>query len=169
MAELIRALGIDWKLLLASIINFFLLFVILRRYAYRPILRMLERREKLIAENVQKGKELDERLAEVERQRQRERRAAQAEAGRILSQATQEAEALKAEVLAAARREAETIYVKTKHELALERERLRQSVKKEVADLVLLAAGKVLEQRLSAAADRRLVERTMEDLERLPK
>ena len=48
MSELFSKLGIDWKLLIAQIINFLVLLFVLYKFAYRPILSMLEKRTKKI-------------------------------------------------------------------------------------------------------------------------
>lgn len=50
MQELIEQFGINWKLLIAQIINFGILFIVLKKFAYKPILDMLkERQEKIVA------------------------------------------------------------------------------------------------------------------------
>ncbi len=166
MAELISQLGINWKLLLASIVNFFILFFLLRKFAYRPILSMLEKREKMIADSVERSKALEQAAKDLDAERAAELKQVRIEASKVLEQAQQTAGQLKAESVAAAKAEAARLMDTTKAELKAEREALHRQVKAEVADLVVAATEKILDEKLTADADRKLVERTLEKVEK---
>ncbi len=166
MGELIHKLGIDWKLLIASIVNFFLLFFILRKYAYRPILGMLEKREKMVADSVDKSAAIEKEFRAMEEKKALELKEMRAEASRLMAEAAHKAERLKTELLAEAKAESERLMAKTKAELTRERQALKASVRAEVADLVVAATEKVLVQKLTAAEDRKLVERTLDQVEK---
>ena len=62
--ELITKLGIDWKLLIAQVINFFILLFVLHRFAYRPILKMLKKRTDTIDKSLSDVKQIEKNLAE---------------------------------------------------------------------------------------------------------
>jgi F-type H+-transporting ATPase subunit b len=66
MKELIEALGIDWKLLLAQTFNFALVLIILRVFVYDEILKILKERKKKIEEGIIKSEEAEKRLKEIE-------------------------------------------------------------------------------------------------------
>lgn len=166
MAELISQLGINWKLLLASIVNFFILFFLLRKFAYRPILGMLEKREKMIADSVERSQALEQAAKDLDARRSAELKQVRVEASKVLEQAQQTAGLLKAEAVAAAKAEAARLMDATKAELKAEREALYRRVKAEVADLVVAATEKILDEKLTADADRKLVERTLEKVEK---
>src|SRR3989338_2372308 len=63
---LIGQLGIDWKLFLSQAFNFFILLVILRFFVYKPLLSIIKERNKRINEGLEKAKEADLRLKEVD-------------------------------------------------------------------------------------------------------
>jgi F-type H+-transporting ATPase subunit b len=63
---LIGQLGIDWKLFLSQAFNFFILLVILRVFAYKPLLAIIKERNKRIIEGLEKAKQADVRLKEVD-------------------------------------------------------------------------------------------------------
>mgnify|MGYP001588456271 CR=1 FL=1 len=63
--ELISKLGIDWKLLVAQIVNFFILLFVLYKFAYKPVLEMLEKRSKTIEKGIHDAKASEERLKEI--------------------------------------------------------------------------------------------------------
>ena len=66
MAELIQNFGLDWRLLLAQAVNFFILLFLLKRFAYGPILNALKTRKTKIEEGIRFGKEAEKRLGEID-------------------------------------------------------------------------------------------------------
>ena len=69
--ELIDKLGIDLKLLIAQIINFVLLLGILTFLVYKPILKLLDKRKKMIEENVENTQKIEERLEKLEEEKEK--------------------------------------------------------------------------------------------------
>jgi F-type H+-transporting ATPase subunit b len=67
MEGLLGQLGIDWKLLLSQAVNFFILLVILRLFVYKPLFSIIKERNRKIQEGLDKAKEADIRLGEVDR------------------------------------------------------------------------------------------------------
>lgn len=158
MGELFHALGIDWRLLLASIVNFFILFVILRKFVYRPVVRMLEKREQLVEDTVKRSERVQAEEHRLKARTAEELKGARIEAARIVERAAEHAEALKAQVVRDAHAEMAQMIADAKQELAVAKASLHATVRDEVADLVTAAAGKVIIQKLSGPADRRLVD-----------
>jgi len=66
MEELIQALGIDWKLLIAQAFNFALVLIVLRLFVYDKILKVLRERKKKIEDGIIKSEEAEKRLKEIE-------------------------------------------------------------------------------------------------------
>ncbi|MBI3115337.1 MAG: F0F1 ATP synthase subunit B [Candidatus Kerfeldbacteria bacterium] len=168
MGELLHELGIDWRLLIASLVNFALLFFILKKYAYKPILGMLEKREKMVADSVDQSQKIEQEFRALQERKEQELRGARAEATKIIEEAARKADELKHELVRDAKAEAKKLVAQTKAELVAEREALKASVRDEVADLVVDATEKVLGEKLTAAADRKLVERSLSSVETLP-
>jgi len=93
---------------------------------------------------------------------------AQIEAGRkegqaILAQAAQNAERVKEEAKAEARKEAEAIVVKAQAQIQSDREESFNKLRREFADLAVLAAEKVIEQSLDKKAHEKLIEKVLEE------
>ena len=63
---LLGQLGIDWKLLLSQAVNFVILLIILRAFVYTPLLAAIKKRNERIKEGLDKAKEADARLHEVD-------------------------------------------------------------------------------------------------------
>ena len=63
---LIGQLGINWKLFLSQAVNFFILFLILRQFVYKPLLAVIKKRNEKIREGLEKAEVADVRLKEVD-------------------------------------------------------------------------------------------------------
>lgn len=156
--ELITKLGIDWKILAAQIVNFFVLLFILYKFAYKPILGMLEKRSKIIEKGVHDAKASEERLKEIEETRRKILDEAAREVGKLLEKAKADAEAMKKNLMTAASEQAEDLLRRTKALVAEEKEKMTEDVKKEVAKFIILATGKILQREFSDMDQKRLAD-----------
>lgn len=147
--DALSSLGINGPFLIAQLFNFFLLFFLLRRFLFKPMVNMLETRKQRIAEGLQAA-EVARRQAEAERskleqQLDQERRQAM---DRIAA-ASKRGETLAAEIEASARQEAQRIVVDAREEAVRERNRIIAEAQDQMADLALLAAEKVIGRELA--------------------
>lgn len=156
--ELISKLGIDWKLLIAQIINFFILLFVLYKFAYKPILEMLNKRSKMIEKAVTDSKASEERLKEIESTRQKMLTETEKEIGKLLEKAKTDAEVMKKGIVAAAQEQGEDLLRRAKAQIAEEKEKMAEDVKKEVVKFIVLATGKILEREFSADDQKRLAD-----------
>lgn len=62
----ISQFGIDWKLFLSQLVNFFLILIILRLFVYKPVLKIIKERNKKIKEGLDKAEEAGLRLKEID-------------------------------------------------------------------------------------------------------
>ena len=64
--ELLFQLGINWKLFLSQVVNFFILLLVLTFFVYKPLIRIIKERSKKIKEGLEKAEEADVRLKEID-------------------------------------------------------------------------------------------------------
>lgn len=113
-------MDIDWKILVAQIVNFAILFFILKKFLYKPFFDLLENRRKKIQDGIDNSLKADERIAQLkewkasmEKKNNDDRMAilakAQKEAKRREDQVIKDAEEKKATLLAKAQKEAEDL------------------------------------------------------------
>ncbi len=158
MTEFFNAFGVDVFKLGFQIVNFLLLLWLLRRFAYKPVLGMLDERRRRISKGLEDAEaaERDRALASAERE------AAVAEARKeaqaMIARATKIAEDSRAEIVAEAKAEAEKIVERAKEEITGEKEKAMAELRGQVAELALAAAGKLVQSEMNDAAQRRLVD-----------
>lgn len=154
--EKIIPLGVELYVNLAA---FAVLFVLLAKFAFPPITKMLDERAEKIRESLEKAEDTRieaERLLEEYRQQMAE---ARAEAAKIIEQGRTVAENMKAEILAKAREEAEAEKAKALEAIKAERAAALAELQAKVAELSVAVAGKIIGEQLTPAEHEKLIER----------
>jgi F-type H+-transporting ATPase subunit b len=159
--ELIDKLGIDWKLLIAQVINFGILLFVLHRFAYKPILKMLQKRSQTIEDGLANAKKIEDNLRDSELNKNELLNAARQQGQSIITQAGEQAERTRAERLQAASKEVEDIISRAKQEIVEAKHVMLKEVKQEVADLVIQATEKILQEKLDEKSQAALVENAL--------
>lgn len=163
MSELIRQFGIDWRLLLAQAVNFGALFFILYRFAYRPILAMLEERRQGIREGVRMREEARQKLAAAAREREAILQKTERESLAMIAEAEKAGVSRGSGVLREAEKKKEDLLAEAKRRAGQERLRLAEAFHREAEDLVRSAVAK-LAQRNPSAIDANLVKQALAEL-----
>jgi F-type H+-transporting ATPase subunit b len=153
-----EAFGVDlWKLAF-QIVNFLILLFLLNRFLFKPVLKRIDERNQQLGQGLEDAAAAarDRELARAEREATMAE--ARQEADALVQRAAKTAEATSAEILATARESAEQLTARARDEIAAEKERALAEIRGEVADLALLAAGKLVGEEMDEPTQRRLVE-----------
>lgn len=144
-----EALGIDWKLIIAQLINFALLFFLLRKFLFRPILKTLEERRVRIVKGLGDAQKIGEELVKLEEKKAKEIKRAQEEGQRLINEVKLVRDKLLEEAKSQATSETHRMLEKTQKQIAAEHEQMYRNLKKEITTLTLLAAEKLISQKLN--------------------
>ncbi|OGY85894.1 MAG: ATP synthase F0 subunit B [Candidatus Kerfeldbacteria bacterium RIFOXYA2_FULL_38_24] len=155
--ELLKAFGVDWKLVLANLINFALLVFILYKIGYKPILNFVNDRTKKIEDGIKNAAKSQEALAQAQAQQTQIIEESQKQAQQIINQAKDTASKQANEILEKTKQEAEVLLTKTQSELELQRAQMLKEAKKDITDLVLLTSEKILDKKVDDQTDRDFV------------
>ncbi len=160
-------LGINLPVLVAQIVNVAILLGLLYLVAYRPVMRMLDERSRRIKESVTQAESIKEQAAHAEEEVKKQLEAAGREGQERITRAVQAGEEVKQKAQEEARQAAEDLITRARHEIQRERDEAIDEVRKEVADLTILAAGKVIDRSLDKKAHRQLIDKVLEESTRL--
>lgn len=141
--ELLRSLGIDWRLLFWQVVNFAVVLMVLRRYVFSPLFKILDQRARKIESGLKEAEMAGRVRQDAEKERARVLGEAREEAGLLLVETRKEAESLKARMFADTRAEISRLMAQGKEALALERAAMIKEAKRELAELVIDAAKAV--------------------------
>lgn len=159
---MVGALGVNLPGLIAQIINFTLLLTLLYLILYKPIVRMLDQRSKRIQESLDQADKLKQDTARAEGQVKQLIDAARQEGRNIVAQSTQVAERIREEARQQAKAEADLIATRARTEIQRERDEAIEGLRREFADLTILAAERVIKTSLDKDRHRRLIEEVLE-------
>jgi F-type H+-transporting ATPase subunit b len=151
----------EWELptLIWVWVIFLILLLILWKFAWKPLLAAVEAREKRIADSLRKAEEVQRAAAEIAARQEAALAEAQAKAKAVLDEARAQAEDYRRRETDKARGEADAFLERAKKEIAMEESRARDALRREVVDVALEAAGRVLERSVTSEDEKRLAER----------
>lgn len=157
----IGALGVDWKSLVIQLITFVLAFLVLRKWAFKPIIKILDQRRQLIEDGVKLGEKmrLDESALEAKIDQTLHQTRAQAD--QIISDANNTAKQLMRDAEGKAKSKAELILSEAKEKTSLELSRAKRQLESEMVNLVAQATSAVLDEKVDAQKDQGLIERSL--------
>jgi F-type H+-transporting ATPase subunit b len=156
-------LGFNAPLLIAQIFNFVILLVVLRLFAYKPILKMLDERSKKIDESMKQTEAIKEQLAHTEEESKKAIVAAGKEGQEIVARAARTGEDVRKQAIEDAKKDAEGVLIRARSEIQQERDEAIGELRKEFADLTILAAEKVIDKSLDKESHRKLIQETLEN------
>jgi F-type H+-transporting ATPase subunit b len=155
--ELLHELHIEPKVIAAQITALILLWMILARFLFRPVLALLHSREQDIKTTYETAENERAQAEEFRADYERRLSVIEAEARSRIQAAIKEAQGAKNDIIAEGRSRSEEILRRGQEELAREREKILAQLREQVVDISLSAAGKLIGESLDEARHRKLV------------
>jgi F-type H+-transporting ATPase subunit b len=162
--EIAQRFGVDWSHLIAQTISFCIVAALLYRFAYHPVLAMLEERRKRIKDGLAAAEKNKADLAETQAQRAQVIAEANEQANRLIDEARNSAARIRDQKVQEAVAAAEQIAANARQEAAREHDRMLAELKREVGRLVVETTAAVSGKVLSADDQHRLAEETANQL-----
>ncbi len=156
VAELAGKFGIDGKLIFAQAINFIIVAFLLWRFAFKPVMATLDERQNKIAEGLQFAEESRVQLAETEKRQAEVLREANSKAQEILHEARDKASEFEEKMKQETALQIEEMRKRADESNELERQKMLTEVRQEIARLVVMTSGKVLQRELADDEKQRL-------------
>lgn len=155
------AFGLNLKDFILQLITFLLVFLILRRWVVPKLNATIEKRRDTLEKSLEHAKQTEEALAKAEAKAEDILARARAQADEAIAQAKDAAAGVVASAEEAAAQRATLIIKEAESRLNEEREKLRQELRAELADLVADATEKIIREKLDQKRDMSLIERAI--------
>ncbi|HEU4585663.1 MAG TPA: F0F1 ATP synthase subunit B [Gemmatimonadaceae bacterium] len=163
-----KLLSPNTGLMFWTLLIFLILMFVLTRFAFKPLTRAVEAREKALEEAIENARrDREEAAALLEAHRQLLRQGHE-DAQRFVVEGRAAGEKVREEIVAQAHREQQQMLERARSEIAAERDRAIAELQREAVNLALLGAGKVIEKDLDNETNRRLVETFLASLTHSP-
>lgn len=157
----IGALGINSQALLIQLVTFVLAYFVLRRYAFKPILKVLQERQQLIESGVKIGEDMQKQRAELDKHINATMNDARRTADGIISEAQEAARVVQREAEEKARLKADNIQTDAHSRAEQEIIQMRSQLQKELVGLVSEATEAIIDEKIDANKDAVLIERAL--------
>ena len=145
---IVEKFGVDTPLLIAQAINFVIVAFVIWQFALKKILLTIDEREKKIADSLKNAEKIKLELEATEKQQNETLQEASLEAKKTVATAQEQAKPYIAAQKEEARKQAEEIVEKARSAMDLERQRVLNDAREEIASLVILTTSKVLQREL---------------------
>lgn len=159
-----EGLGINWNLLVAEIVNFFILLLLLKKFLYKPLLKMLEERRVKIEEGVKKAEEVETTLQKIRALGEEIKEKGEKKAKDIIANAEKRSQEKARTILAGADEEKTRIIAAAKVAAEQERAASREQQGKEAIDLAFVLAEKVLKEEMNKEKDKKIIEKLIKEM-----
>jgi F-type H+-transporting ATPase subunit b len=162
--QIANTFGVDWSHLVAQIISFCIVCIVLHRFAYKPVLKMLEERRQQIAQGLADQEKIHAQLAQTEAMRQEIMLQANGQATKLIEEAHAAAAHVREQETQKAIAAAEQIIAKAHEAATQDQARMLIELKREVGRLVVQTTATVTGKILTPDDQRRLAEETTKQL-----
>ena len=142
MNEFLYQFGIEWKTLLSQIINFTILLLLLRFFAYKPIVQVLKNRQKRIEEGIAKANEAEVRLKEVDEISKKKLKETDEKAVALLAETDVMKKQLETEITVKAKDKEKELLKRAEESAERSKKEMMQEIQKQAASIISKAIAK---------------------------
>lgn len=162
--EILNQFGIQPVLLAAQIVNFLIILFVLKRFFYKPIVKMLDDRRKRIEESLQNADLIEEKLQKTEEKTAEILEKARVQAQEIITEAKTAAQRIYDDATKESREAGEQILSLARLEMVKEKENMKQELEKETMTLVAHVVQKVLGKTLKSSEKQSLTQKAVSEM-----
>jgi F-type H+-transporting ATPase subunit b len=152
------ALGLSLSAFIIQLVTFLFVFLLLKRFAFKPIINMLEKRRQTIEEGVKLGLELEKEKQKVEEEGAKVIREARHNADRIIADTHKEAREIIREAEKSAKKRTDIMIADAEARIHEETERARRGLEKDIVGLVSEATEAVVHEKVDAKKDQKIID-----------
>lgn len=159
----VRALPVLSSMILTWI-AVLLLYMMLRRFLYKPVSKFLNDRKERIQSDIEGAKVLKEEAAHLKDDYESRISLAKKESQEIIESARKRGEELREDIVTEARKEAEGIITRARREISREREAAFHDIKSQAGEMAVLIASKIMESQINMEKQRSLIDKFIDEV-----
>lgn len=157
------SLGITWESIVLHLFNLIVLTVGLYFLLFRPVKKMIKQRQEKVKKIEQENADLNEEVKKMKSSSEKVLSEAKKEAAAIHESAVKVANQKADEIVSDARDRAKTLIEQTQREMDEERNKLRSDIEKQIADVSVAVAEKVIKKKITPEDNKALIEKCLDE------
>lgn len=163
--DILKDFGVQPILLLAQIVNFAILLYLLKRFLYKPILKVLEERRQKVETSMKQAEEIQERFDETTKKQEEILDKSRSDASKIIENAKEEAKTLAKTIQKEAKDATEATIKRAQEALELEKQKMISDAKNQIVGVVAAATEKVVAKTLKPQDKEQLVKEAIKEIQ----
>ncbi len=164
---LFEALGINVKILIAQLVNFSVLIFVLWRFAYKPVMKVLNDRREKIIQGVKSAEESEEKLAQAKTKEKEIITEAKKEALKIIEESRKKGEEKYQEIVDKSKEDIGQIINQEKEKIRQEKEEVLVEIRQEIGSLLGVGITKFLDKKIDKEKDEAIIAEVSKELQKL--
>ncbi len=157
----IGALGISLSAFLIQLVSFAIVILFLNKYAFKPIIKALEERRKVIDDGVKMGQRMEKERANLDQEVTKVMRDARVEADKIIGNGQKEAREIIRDAEKVGARKVDSMITDAEARIAEETEQSKRKLEKEIVGMVSDVTEAIVEDRVDPVKDAKLIEKAL--------
>ena len=162
--EFLKDFGIQPTLLIAQIVNFLIILFLLKKFFYKPIIKLLDDRKKKIEESLKNAELIEERLKQTEEKSAQIIEEARRNSQNLITESKKEADRILAQAAIETRKSAEQAILDAQAQITLQKVEMKKELEKETLSLVVAVVNKVLGRTVSPKEKQVLTSRAASEI-----
>jgi len=159
--EIAKGVGFDWQIALANLVNFLIIFWLLRKFAFGPIKKVIDERREKIDKGLVDAETARGQLLSAEQQSEEILKEARLGANEIMGEAKERSDDMIREAKKNAEESADEIILSAKKKASMEIEQAEKELEKKTADLIAAGVEKILSEEVDVEGDRARVKQSL--------
>lgn len=147
-----------------TVVTFIVLLLVLKKFAWKPLLGALEERENSIKDSLEAAERAMQKAKKVTQENEAALREAELMAQQVRREAIEEAELIRAERIEKAKDEADQLLEHARNTIEQEKKRALLELRDEVAKLAIQAASAIIDTELDAEKNKKLIDKFIKEL-----
>lgn len=157
-------LEINPGLIIWTVITFIFLLVILRKFAWKPLLHALETREENIRKSIERAETAVQDAEQLLAQNKKHLAEAEEKSQKLIREGHELGEKLKSEIVTTAHQQSRQLVEQAKLEIEREKEAALTRLRSEIADLAIRVAGKIINENLDEHRHKKIVDNFLDEM-----
>jgi len=159
IGQILGNLGFDWRVALANLANFLVIVWILKRFAFKPIEKIIKERKSKIEKGVQDAEKASSELQMAKQTSENTVMESRSQANKIIAEAQKQSEKIISESKITQEEQAKQIMSDTDKSIQQEKQKMMGDLKNELADLVIATTKKFLKEDMTKEKQEEIIKK----------
>jgi F-type H+-transporting ATPase subunit b len=150
-------IGFDWKLALANLVNFLIIYYLLKRFAFGPISKIINERKSKVEEGIEMVQKAEVGLSASQEEAEKIISNARHESNEIIAKAHDQAKVLIEHASIQSAKDKDTMLAQMQAKIEKERHEMQSAVQGEISDLIIMSTEKIIGKDISEDSHKKII------------